>query len=369
MSAATDTDDAYLSPPVQRAAALLRHIGGGDRVANMSRTARTLGINRTTLLRLLRTLEAEGFIEADARGGWCIGLGLIGLASQALASQDVVQVAMPVAERLAGTLGLSAHLAVLDGRDIVFVVRRAPNSALVSNISVGSRLPAHATNLGRIIMAHLPPAQVERMYRGQAMQAVTKQTPVTLTALRRRLDQDRALGLAWSDGFVEPGLASVAAPVFDATGLPVAALNVSGRAEGFRRSRTARGDRHGAPRSRGGDFATPRLVPALFRGRLNPLSAYGGEGRGEVVERQASACQPNPHLPRPLRPEGRRGVDQEGSVAMDLGLSGRVAVVTGGSSGIGLADCAAAAREGARVAICGRDAERLEKAARRSCER
>lgn len=234
MNAAAETEDAYLSPPVQRAASLLRHIGNGDRVTNMSQTARALGINRTTLLRLLRTLEAEGFIEADTtRGGWRIGLGLIGLASQAFFSQDMVQAAIPVAERLAGTLGLSAHLAVLDGRDIVFVVRRVPNAALVSNISVGSRLPAHATNLGRIIMANLPPAQVERVYRGQPMQAVTRQTPVTLAALRKRLDQDRAVGLAWSDGFVEPGLASVAAPVFDATGLPVAALNVSGRAEGF----------------------------------------------------------------------------------------------------------------------------------------
>ena len=234
MSTTTDTDDTYLSPPVQRAASLLRHIAEGDRVTNMSRTARTLGINRTTLLRLLRTLEAERFIESDPeRGGWKIGLGLIGLAAQAFFSQDLVQVTVPVADRLVETLGLSAHLAVLDGRDVIFVVRRTPNVVLVSNVRVGTRLPAHATNLGRIILAHLPPAQVAALYHGKAMPAATKQSPVTLDQLRRRLDDDRALGIAWSDGFVEPGLSSVAAAVFDASGRPVAALNVSGRSEEF----------------------------------------------------------------------------------------------------------------------------------------
>jgi DNA-binding IclR family transcriptional regulator len=231
---AHDIEDAYLSPPVQRAAALLRHIAEGDRVLNMSRTARTLGINRTTLLRLLHTLEAERLIETDGeRGGWRIGLGLIGLASHALSSIDLVQIATPVAERLAATLGLSSHLAVLDGREVVFVVRRAPNSALVSNVRVGSRLPAHATNLGRIVMAHMPTAAVERLYRGRTMQALTDQTPATFAQLRHRLDMDRSAGLAWSEGFVEAGLTSVAAPVFDASGAPVAALNVSGRGESF----------------------------------------------------------------------------------------------------------------------------------------
>jgi DNA-binding IclR family transcriptional regulator len=219
---------------VQRAAALLRHIADGDRVTNMSQTARTLGINRTTLMRLLRTLEAERLIESDPdRGGWKIGLGLIGLAAQAFLSQDLVQVATPVADRLVGTLGLSAHLAVLDGREVIFVVRRTPNVVLVSNVRVGARLPAHATNLGRIILAHMSKEAVDALYRGHKMAAVTDQTPVTLEQLRRRLDEDRARGLAWSEGFVEPGLSSVAAAVFDATGKPIAALNVSGRGEDF----------------------------------------------------------------------------------------------------------------------------------------
>lgn len=229
----SDAEDAYLSPPVQRAARLLRHIAEGDSVTNMARTARELGINRTTLMRLLHTLEAERFIEQREGQGWRIGLGLIGMAAQAFFSEDLVQVAVPVLTRLAEQLGLSAHLGVLDGREVVYVVRRTPNHAFASNIRVGSRLPAHAANMGRIILAHLPAERVAQLYEGAALKASTAHTPVTLAQLRTRLDEDLAAGLAWSDGHFEQGISSVAAAVLDAGGAPVAALNVSGHTASF----------------------------------------------------------------------------------------------------------------------------------------
>ena len=228
-------DDAYLSPPVQRAARLLRHIGEGDAVTNMADTARRIGINRTTLLRLLRTLEAERFIERRAGGepGWRIGTGLIGLAAQAFYSEDLVQVAVPVLTRLAETLGLSAHLGVLDGREVVYVVRRVPNVTFASNIQVGSRLPAHAANMGRAILAALPEEEVRRRFEGATLKAATAHTATSVPALLDRLAADRATGLAWSDEHFEAGIASVAAAVRDGTGVPVAALNVSGLRDAF----------------------------------------------------------------------------------------------------------------------------------------
>ncbi len=160
-------DDLYASPPVQRVARLLRRIAEGDAVTNMSRTARELGINRTTLLRLLHALESERFIEPRSEGeGWRIGVGLITLTAQAFFSEDLVQTAVPVLTRLAATTTLSAHLAVLDGHEIVYLVRRVPNHAFASNIRIGSRLPAHATNMGRSILANLPRDRVDRLYSG-----------------------------------------------------------------------------------------------------------------------------------------------------------------------------------------------------------
>jgi DNA-binding IclR family transcriptional regulator len=213
---------------------LLRRLGEGDSVANVSRTARELGINRTTLLRLLHTLQSERFIEPRHEGqGWRIGVGLIGLTAQAFFSQDLVQISVPVLTRLAESLDLSAHLGVLDGLEIVYLVRRAPNNAFASNIRIGSRLPAHAANMGRIILAYQPPEQVDRVYAGTMLSAVTPHTAVTLTQLHAQLEADRDAGLAWSDGNYEANISSVAAAIFDATDTPIAALNVSGQPASF----------------------------------------------------------------------------------------------------------------------------------------
>ena len=227
-------EDIYLSPPVQRAVRLLRHIVEGDAVTNISRSARELGINRTTLLRLLHTLHAERFLEPRPEGqGWRIGAGLIGLAAQAFYSEDLVQSAVPVLTNLAEQLMLSTHLGVLDGLEVVYVLRRAPNHSFASNIRIGSRLPAHAANMGRILLAHLPPDKVDRMYAGVVLKPVTEHTAVTLAQLHAQLEADRATGFACSDGNYEVGISSVAAAIFDATGEPVAAINVSGHSADF----------------------------------------------------------------------------------------------------------------------------------------
>ncbi len=226
---------AYLSPPVQRAARLLRRIAEGDAVANMSRTARELDISRTTLLRLLHTLEAERLIEprGGEGAGWRIGTALLTLAAQAMGSDDLAQCAAPVLARLAETLGLSAHLGVLDGREVVFILRRTPNASYASAIRVGSRLPAHAANMGRAILAHMPEGEVRRLYHGVPLPQATPHTPATLPALLARLEADRAEGLAWSLGHYEPGIGSVAAVLLDASGHPVGAINVSGQLASF----------------------------------------------------------------------------------------------------------------------------------------
>ena len=197
-------------------------------------TARDLGINRTTLLRLLHALESERFIEPRSEGdGWRIGIGLISLTAQAFFSEDLVQTAVPVLTKLAGSLTLSAHLGVLDGHEIVYLVRRVPNHALASNIRIGSRLPAHAANMGRILLAYLPRERVDRLYAGVELRPVTPRTPVTPLQLRAQLDADRALGLAWSDGNYEPGISAVAAAIFDAANTPIAACNVTGPSAQF----------------------------------------------------------------------------------------------------------------------------------------
>jgi len=229
-----DSGTEYTVPPVHRAFRLLRHIASGQRCRNSSATARELGINRTTLMRLLHTLAAEGMIESPDEGeSWQIGPGMIALAAEALQSRDIVRVAQPVMERLSSALALSSHLGVIDGRDIIYLLREAPNAHLVSNIRAGSRLPAHATTVGRILLAHMTEEAVRALFGSQALTAYTAKTPATLDDLLRRIAEDRAQGYAWSYGNYEPGIGSCAVAIMDHRGKAIAAINVTGPENAF----------------------------------------------------------------------------------------------------------------------------------------
>jgi DNA-binding IclR family transcriptional regulator len=222
-------ETAYNAPPVQRACHLLRAIADGETVSNISKAATALGINRTTLLRLLHTLEAERFIERLPDGtGYRIGLGLVGLVAKSSYSKDLMQEAMPVLARLADNTGLSAHLGLLDGAEALYISRQAPDAPLASTIRTGHRIPAHATTLGRIILAYMPRAAVDALYASVPLARFTDRTPAKLDELHALLARERASGVATSESYYVEGVSSLAAAIFDERGEVVAAVNVAG---------------------------------------------------------------------------------------------------------------------------------------------
>lgn len=219
----------YSVPPVERAFKLLRHIAQGGQCRNASATAREIGLNRTTLIRLLHTLEAEGMIETtDMGASWQLGPGMIALAADALKSRSVIRLAQPVMARVAAGLRLSSHLGVLDGHEIIYLLREAPNAHLVSNIREGSRLPAHATTVGRVLLGYLSPEALQALFANRSLDAYTSKTATTLEELQQQLIRDRTQGFAWSFGNFESDIGSCAVPVFDHRGVAVAAINVTG---------------------------------------------------------------------------------------------------------------------------------------------
>jgi DNA-binding IclR family transcriptional regulator len=250
----------YAVPPVERALKLLRHIGDGNTCRNLSATATALGINRTTLIRLIHTLMAYRMIEELPNGaGYRLGVGLISLGAQAMQGRDLVQVCQPVLADLCGETGMSAHMGILDGHDIVYLSRETPNTHLVSNVRAGSRLPAHASSIGRAILAELDAAQIETLLAEAPLAARTDKTPVTLAAVLDQARADKALGVAWSEGNFEAGIGSCAAAIFDHQGRPVGALNVSGPQSAFVEESAAGTDRIKATVKRAADRASQAL--------------------------------------------------------------------------------------------------------------
>ena len=223
----------HLISPVQRAVRLMEYIAEGGPTANLSEAARRTGINRATLARLLDTLEYEGVLERAPGGEYRLGLRFLGLAASALASRDLVSLARPVLARLAAETGLSSYLVVLSGGEALYLAREMPDTPLVSHIRIGSRVPAHLTTPGRVLLAPLPPAERRARLGPGPLPTATPHSPATHAALDAVLAEDAVRGCAWSFSAYEPGADSCAAPVLGQEGRPLAALSLAGPAAQF----------------------------------------------------------------------------------------------------------------------------------------
>jgi DNA-binding IclR family transcriptional regulator len=216
-------------PAARSALALLQVLARQAGPVPAAALARELGLPRSTTYHLLTELRAAGFVvhlPEERRYG--LGVGAFEIGTAYLRQEPLARLARPVLARLVEEVGHSAHLAVLHGRDVLYVVEeRAPGRpTLVTD--VGVRLPAHLTASGRAVLADLPAAQVRALFPGaDAFVSRTGLGPASLSALRRVLSRVRTEGHAEEDGEVTPGLASVAVAVHDHTGRPVAGVAVT----------------------------------------------------------------------------------------------------------------------------------------------
>ncbi|WP_292857244.1 IclR family transcriptional regulator [Microbacterium sp.] len=188
-----------------------------------------LGIPRSSVYHLLNATVAHGFVvHMQAEGRWGLGTAAFELAGGYARQQPLARLGRPLVAALADRTGESAHLAVMTGRDVLYIVEeRAPRRpALVTD--VGVRLPAHLTATGRAMLAALPREQVRALYPDAASFADrTGRGPQRPTELREVLRAVRADGFATEDGEVTLGFRSVGAAILDHAGWPVAAMAVT----------------------------------------------------------------------------------------------------------------------------------------------
>jgi PcaR/PcaU/PobR family beta-ketoadipate pathway transcriptional regulator len=224
----TKRDDRYIVPGLSRGLAVIEAFSGGKTALSLAEIARALGVNRSTAFRLAYTLTELGYLVRDESSKtYRLGARVLRLGFAYLASLELVEVALPHLEKLRDTTGCSAHLAVLDGAEIVYVARIADQKALTSRIHVGTRLPAHATSMGRAILSQLSADDIRARFRDVPLDRYSETTATEIEALIGQLAQDRTRGYIVSRSGFEPGIASVAAPVFDAGGAVAGAINIT----------------------------------------------------------------------------------------------------------------------------------------------
>jgi DNA-binding IclR family transcriptional regulator len=216
-------------PAATKAMRVLKFLATQPDPVPLERVMRACDLPRSTAYHLMTAMAEEGFVThlADERR-YGLGVAAFEVGSGYTRQAPLQRLARRPLATLADRVGESAHLAVPHGRDVLYVIEeRAPGRPpLITD--VGVRLPAHLTASGRAILAELPAVQVRALYPGkEAFVARTGVGPTTPAALRTILVETRQRGYAVENGEITPGLASIAVPVLDHNGQPLAGVAVT----------------------------------------------------------------------------------------------------------------------------------------------
>jgi IclR family transcriptional regulator, pca regulon regulatory protein len=192
----------------------------------LSDVARHTGLTRATARRFLLTLVTLGYMRTDGKL-FALTPHVLNLGFSYLSGLSITDVAQPHVQHFSSTVHESSSVGLLDGNDVVYVVRVSARRIMTVAISVGTRFPAYATSMGRVLLAALEPDELEA-YLGRAdLVALTKFTVTDPARLRRLLRKVRADGFVITDQELEEGLRSAAVPIRNGEGCVVAAINVS----------------------------------------------------------------------------------------------------------------------------------------------
>jgi IclR family pca regulon transcriptional regulator len=230
---------AHFVQSLQRGLEVIRAFDAEHPELTLSDVARSTGLTRAAARRFLLTLEALGYVRAHERW-FSLTPRVLELGYAYLSSLTLPEVAEPHLERLVAEVRESSSVSVLDGTDIVYVARVPVSRIMTVAINVGTRFPAHATSMGRVLLAGLEDAELDAYLDGARLDRLSPRTITDPGELRAELERVRRQGWALVDQELEAGLRSVAAPVRDRSGRVIAAVNLSTHAgrtsvEGARR--------------------------------------------------------------------------------------------------------------------------------------
>uniref|UniRef100_E1TJM1 Transcriptional regulator, IclR family n=1 Tax=Burkholderia sp. (strain CCGE1003) TaxID=640512 RepID=E1TJM1_BURSG len=224
------SDSSYRVPGLERGLKILTEFSPREPVLGAPELSRRLGIPRTTVFRLLQTLESLGFLErADKDRHYRLGVAVLRLGFEYLSSLELTDLGLPIIEALRDETGLTTHIVIRDGRDVVFVAKAQSHAPIFSSVkvNVGTRLPAYATTHGQVLMGDMTLDELKRLYPEPELERFTRQTPATVEDLYERIRDDARRGFAISESSFERGISVVSAPVRNDTGRIVAVITTT----------------------------------------------------------------------------------------------------------------------------------------------
>src|SRR5258708_10957007 len=203
---------------------VIRAFGPNRPIMTLSEVAAATGLARPTARRMLLTLEELGYARA-AQGGFALTPRVLELGMAYIGSAPISDIARPHMEQLVGRTNESSSIAQLDGSDIVYVVRVAVPKIITIAVTIGTRFPALQTSLGKVLLAEVPPDELERVLAEPSRSGITPLWQPDAEERDRALNEVRTRGWSLTDEHLARGIRSIAAPVRGGTHQVVAALN------------------------------------------------------------------------------------------------------------------------------------------------
>jgi len=212
---------------IARGLDVLRAFQPRQPVMTLAAVAAAAGLPRPTARRVLLTLETLGYVRVAGRGGYELTPRVLELGTGYVLSRSRWDLARPHMERLVALTSESVSIAQLDGSDIVYVARVAVPKIVGLAVTIGTRFPAMQTSLGKVLLAALPPAEVEQVLAQPSRSGITPPWQPGPAERERELREVRARGWALTDQQLAVGIRSVAAPLRGGDGTVIASLNVN----------------------------------------------------------------------------------------------------------------------------------------------
>jgi IclR family pca regulon transcriptional regulator len=223
MAMAKDDGDRDYVQSLDRGITVLLAFDAEHPEPTLAELAQLTGFSRPAVRRFLITLERMGYVRGSG-GRWSLTPRVLSIGQHYTESHALIELAQPHLLELAERTSESASLATLDGDEVVYVARVPVRRIMSINVSVGTRVPAHATSMGRVLLAWAPLVVVDEVLTGRPLRAVTPNTLTDLDDIRAELSRVRAQGWSIVSEELEVGLLSASAPVRDRSGEVVAAL-------------------------------------------------------------------------------------------------------------------------------------------------
>ena len=214
-----------------RGLAVIRGFTQQKRSLTISQLSHRTGIPRAAVRRCLYTLSRLGYVGAEDGRNFSLRPKILGLGHAYLSSTMLASSAQPLLDRVSDLLHESSSIALLEGDEILYVARSSTTRRIMSvDLGIGTRLPAYCTSMGRVLLAHLPPAGLDAYFARVKLIAHTNRTVIAPEKLRKELAAVARNDFAVVDQELELGLRSIAVPVRDLAGKVVAAMNIGTQA-------------------------------------------------------------------------------------------------------------------------------------------